>query len=139
MVLIESAAGDNLQQATILVRNTGSTVLFFSLSRVPREETIVSENGDIGCSVLANTGRAGGEGIMHESRHDVNDSARARHAALQNPDTRFFCYKVSPREQEGRNATLGPLESRDMICMIRRTEILSSVNAIPADHSVCSV
>lgn len=137
MVLIESTAGGNIQLATVLVRNTGSTVLFFSLSRVPPEETIVSKNGDIGCSILAKTGRAGGEGVRHESGHVVTDLARARHAALQNPGTRFFCYKVRPREQEGRNATLGPFESRDMICMIRVPEILL-VYVIPVDHSASS-
>lgn len=124
MLLIESAAGGNLQRATVLVRNTGSTVLFFSLSRVPRKENVVSENGDIGCGVLVNTGRTGGEKIRLESGQIVTDSARARHAALQDPGTRFFCYKVRPREQKGQNAARDPLESRDMIRMIRVPGIL---------------
>jgi len=106
-LLIESAAGAKaLQHAKVTLRNTGSTVLFFSWSRVPRGETVVSANGAFarggGCC------DGGAEGDTPEAaaraqskRGDVSTAgsraaaAAAKHAALQNPGGRFFCPKVS--------------------------------------------
>lgn len=112
-LLIESSAGQRtLEQATVTVRNTGSTVLFFSWSRVPRGGTIVSVNGAVG----EGEGSGGGpEGALTKNKAGVEAgvagmqsekegiftasnkvaAAAARHAAMQSPESRFFCSQVS--------------------------------------------
>lgn len=103
------------------MRNTGPTVLFFSWSRVPRGETIVSVNGALGEGGGGGGGSVGGtsgsgqDGVITENKARVvvgvagvqsenggiltasNKVAAgaARHAALQNPEGRFFCSQVS--------------------------------------------
>lgn len=111
-LLIESSAGSKtLKQATVTVRNVGSTVLFFSWSRVPRGETVVSVNGAFG----GGEGGSGGEGGNDQDRvlaetaaartrslpggglsagRKIADAA-ARHVALQSPENRFFCVQVT--------------------------------------------
>lgn len=101
VLLIESNAGEELKQATATVRNIGSTVLFFSWSRVLRGETIVSAHGPCGnTSRLGDSGHGvvppvgtgekglGGRGPL------VGEADAARHAASQDPDGRFFCHQV---------------------------------------------
>lgn len=122
-LLIESSAGSKtLRQATVTVRNTGSTVLFFSWSRVPRGETIVSVNGALAAAGEGGSDREGGsvrnntpgeaaaqtrslpERGLSTGRKAANDAAR--HAALQSPEHRFFCVQVKPRLAErNRNAS----------------------------------
>lgn len=110
-MLIECDAGaEALEQATVTLRNTGSTVLFFTWSRVPRGETIVSANGasesrgassnpGSGCEGARKALEAGG-GVVEGGggRHAHGDAsgevAVTRHAALQDPGGRFFCYQV---------------------------------------------
>lgn len=113
-LLIESSAGSKtLQQATVSVRNTGSTVLFFSWSRVPRGETIVSANVALAAGESGSGGEGGGDqdavfgeaaaqarsplsgGGVGLSTGGKNETAAARHAALQSPDNRFFCVQVT--------------------------------------------
>lgn len=108
ILLIESDAGDeNPKRATVALRNAGSTVLFYSWSRVSRGETVVSANGDSGGDgVSARNGsesdcrgdsQAGvvravtGGRIVGDTR---SKAAIARHAALQDPDGRFYCFQV---------------------------------------------
>lgn len=106
ILLIKSNAGQkDVARATVTIRNVGSTVLFFTWSRVCRGETIVSMNGD--------TGGIGGIGSSNEGRHDSSESspffpvkadvaaedgaaraAATRHAALQDPEIHFFCHQV---------------------------------------------
>lgn len=101
-LLIESSAGsEKLKQATVTVQNTGSTVLFFSWSRVPRGETVVSANGALaapgegGCDQGAVLGEAAAqERCLPRGGLGLSDAA-ARHAALQSPDNRFFCVQVN--------------------------------------------
>lgn len=104
-LLIESSAGSkSLKQATVTVRNTGSTVLFFSWSRVPRGETVVSTNGafsaDEGGSGESVSDQDGVLGEAAAQRRNLSTggkvgNAAARHAALQSPDSRFFCVQVT--------------------------------------------
>lgn len=112
-LLIESRAGSKtLKQATVTVRNIGSTVLFFSWSRVPRGETVVSVNGALSAGESGGGGEGGsvqyhvlgeavaearglpGGRVLAAGRKMAN--AAARHAALQSPDDRFFCAQVTP-------------------------------------------
>lgn len=110
-LLIECDAGSEaLERATVTLRNSGSTVLFFSWSRVPRGETIVSANGaskDRGagsksgsgfegaCSALEAGGKVmEGGGGRHAHGDASSKIAATRHAALQDPSGRFFCYQV---------------------------------------------
>ncbi|CAB1098943.1 unnamed protein product [Ectocarpus sp. CCAP 1310/34] len=103
-LLIESSAGATaLKQATVTVRNTGSTALFFSWSRVSRGETIVSANGSPGSGggegVPGESDAAAAGGVETEQNRGVTSTAidkavavaASRHAALQKPDGRFFC------------------------------------------------
>lgn len=110
ILLIESDAGGDLARAAVTIRNGGSTVLFFSWSRVPRGDTIVSTNGDSGGngSKIGRGGVGGGginavvvEGESGGGRPERDSietksvaAAAARHAALQEPEGRFFCCQV---------------------------------------------
>lgn len=87
-------------------------MLFFSWSRVPRGDTIVSTNGDFGgeghrigrgavhegTDSVAATERELGSGRPEqdttETRSVVATTAEAQHAALQEPEGRFFCCQV---------------------------------------------
>lgn len=128
-LLIETQAGATaLKQATVTIRNTGSTVLFYSWYRVPRGETIVSVNGTTGGAIngrdahliktedgqevtgvgsgVQGRGMPGNIQPRDISTSDTTsgkaavapstavDAAAARHAALRNPDGRFFCFQV---------------------------------------------
>ncbi|CAM9801293.1 unnamed protein product [Scytosiphon promiscuus] len=123
-LLIETKAGGKaLKQATLTMRNTGSTVLFYSWSRVPRRETIVTVNGLAGGGTgegLAGPGSGARTAGMRGSREPEGSAtsgktpvapsaavikAAARHAALQSPDGRFFCFQTTGTLLPGETAT----------------------------------
>lgn len=110
-LLITSTAGcAKLEQAMVNISNTGCTVLFFSWSRIPTGDTIVSLNGDIGGDSSdssrertrarfsrAEEAKDGDSGNGGKSENGARIAATTRHAALQDPEGRFFCYQVSDR------------------------------------------
>lgn len=112
-LLIESNAGaEDLARSTVTVRNAGSTVLYFTWSRVARGENVVSRNGNVGPASGINNdssddigmgnpnvdkGLAVGGGAGEAPELGLSDggaAAATRHAALQAPDPRFFCHQV---------------------------------------------
>lgn len=93
------------------MRNTGSTVLYLSWSRVPRGETVVSVNGAVAAGGSGSDGEGGGDQdhVVGETAAKARGlsggvvsvgggiaGAAAKHAALQSPDDRFFCVQVNP-------------------------------------------
>lgn len=111
-LLIECAVGaERLARSTVRIRNIGSTVLFFTWSRVRGGGTIVSLNGETDCAYFARNENDGPSGGGHHAcekenrvvskemgRQPTNLSATAAgltgHASLQSPDSRFFCHQV---------------------------------------------
>lgn len=84
-LLMETSAGkEEVVQATASLRNVGTTVLFYTWARVPREEAPGDPSGG---------GVPGGE----SGDTAAAAAAAARHAALRDPESRFFCHQVKTR------------------------------------------
>ncbi|CAM9943208.1 unnamed protein product, partial [Sphacelaria rigidula] len=108
-LLIETNAGaDDITQSAVIVRNTGSTALYFTWSRVHKGETIVSANRFIGGPILSppsdknnddyiNASAKGSPPVAEKRVMTTGDgnvaSASPGYAFLEASDHRFFCHQ----------------------------------------------